>query len=132
MTARDHVPKISRRQFIVASAAAGGGLALGAHIPFAGAQGSASVDAADAQLNLWVVVKPDDTCVIRIARAEMGQGTLTGLISARAMRMTQRSEEHTSELQSPVHLVCRLLLEKKKHDDELPTVASADTSPPIH
>src|SRR5438876_9549523 len=27
---------------------------------------------------------------------------------------TQRSEEHTSELQSPVHLVCRLLLEKKK------------------
>src|SRR5690348_18203143 len=28
-----------------------------------------------------------------------------------------RSEEHTSELQSPVHLVCRLLLEKKKHYD---------------
>src|SRR4051794_41695581 len=27
---------------------------------------------------------------------------------------TGRSEEHTSELQSPVHLVCRLLLEKKK------------------
>src|SRR5690348_18210476 len=27
-----------------------------------------------------------------------------------------RSEEHTSELQSPVHLVCRLLLEKKKKD----------------
>src|SRR5438876_4676586 len=29
-------------------------------------------------------------------------------------RRVQRSEEHTSELQSPVHLVCRLLLEKKK------------------
>src|SRR4051794_41215090 len=28
--------------------------------------------------------------------------------------LTSRSEEHTSELQSPVHLVCRLLLEKKK------------------
>src|SRR5438876_3605169 len=28
-----------------------------------------------------------------------------------------RSEEHTSELQSPVHLVCRLLLEKKKKDE---------------
>src|SRR4051794_41601766 len=27
-----------------------------------------------------------------------------------------RSEEHTSELQSPVHLVCRLLLEKKKNN----------------
>src|SRR5207244_11754468 len=29
--------------------------------------------------------------------------------------MRKRSEEHTSELQSPDHLVCRLLLEKKKH-----------------
>src|SRR5690348_17878739 len=32
----------------------------------------------------------------------------------RKPRPFQRSEEHTSELQSPVHLVCRLLLEKKK------------------
>src|SRR5258708_30166152 len=31
-----------------------------------------------------------------------------------APRSTNRSEEHTSELQSPDHLVCRLLLEKKK------------------
>src|SRR5690348_18169109 len=33
---------------------------------------------------------------------------------ARRHWRTTRSEEHTSELQSPVHLVCRLLLEKKK------------------
>src|SRR2546426_7310232 len=32
-----------------------------------------------------------------------------------ASREIQRSEEHTSELQSPCNLVCRLLLEKKKH-----------------
>src|SRR5690348_17391172 len=32
----------------------------------------------------------------------------------RQARRRSRSEEHTSELQSPVHLVCRLLLEKKK------------------
>src|SRR5690348_17682121 len=32
----------------------------------------------------------------------------------RTGRASRRSEEHTSELQSPVHLVCRLLLEKKK------------------
>src|SRR5690348_17721323 len=32
----------------------------------------------------------------------------------RSPRRGPRSEEHTSELQSPVHLVCRLLLEKKK------------------
>src|SRR5690348_17561835 len=31
-----------------------------------------------------------------------------------------RSEEHTSELQSPVHLVCRLLLEKKKQNTSSP------------
>src|SRR2546426_7939117 len=33
---------------------------------------------------------------------------------------TNRSEEHTSELQSPCNLVCRLLLEKKKKKRELP------------
>src|SRR6266487_4998751 len=32
----------------------------------------------------------------------------------------RRSEEHTSELQSPVHLVCRLLLEKKKKKNQKP------------
>src|SRR5438876_7702025 len=31
-------------------------------------------------------------------------------------QVVHRSEEHTSELQSPVHLVCRLLLDKKKGD----------------
>src|SRR5690348_18103212 len=35
-------------------------------------------------------------------------------ICAPTQLATHRSEEHTSELQSPVHLVCRLLLEKKK------------------
>src|SRR2546422_8298688 len=36
-------------------------------------------------------------------------------VKALAMWMTWRSEEHTSELQSRLHLVCRLLLEKKKN-----------------
>src|SRR5690348_17706401 len=40
--------------------------------------------------------------------------TLTQPSVAAACRYI-RSEEHTSELQSPVHLVCRLLLEKKKY-----------------
>src|SRR5438876_5236559 len=38
--------------------------------------------------------------------------------TASASRNRWRSEEHTSELQSPVHLVCRLLLEKKKKYDQ--------------
>src|SRR5258708_25130212 len=36
----------------------------------------------------------------------------------RPWRFPRRSEEHTSELQSPDHLVCRLLLEKKKNNDQ--------------
>src|SRR5690348_17906278 len=40
------------------------------------------------------------------------------LVTPQGARVTcVRSEEHTSELQSPVHLVCRLLLEKKKHHE---------------
>src|SRR5258708_24404910 len=35
--------------------------------------------------------------------------------SPKSCAIVRRSEEHTSELQSPDHLVCRLLLEKKKH-----------------
>src|SRR5690348_17540250 len=37
----------------------------------------------------------------------------------RLVREAERSEEHTSELQSPVHLVCRLLLEKKNYDKQM-------------
>src|SRR6266700_3367844 len=72
---------VSRRNFIVGStAAAGGGLALGFHLPLGvGPANAQSAGNAGAEINAWVVVKPDDTCVIRIARSEMGQGTRTGL-----------------------------------------------------
>src|SRR5256885_7575139 len=39
----------------------------------------------------------------------------------------QRSEEHTSELQSPCNLVCRLLLEKKKRSQVLRTITTRST-----
>ena len=71
-------PDQSRRQFLVGTAVAGGGLALG--FPFHATDAVAQTAGGDAaEVNVWVVVKPDDTCVIRIARSEMGQGTLTGL-----------------------------------------------------
>ena len=74
---RRKATNLSRRKFIVSSAAAGGGLALGMHIPFG--IDAAEAATAPAEVNAWVVVKPDETCVIRIARSEMGQGTITGL-----------------------------------------------------
>src|SRR3989449_1058991 len=70
-------PNLNRRSFVIGSAAVGAGLALGLKIPF----GASVVRAQDGspEVNAWVVIRPDDTVVIRIARSEMGQGTLTGL-----------------------------------------------------
>jgi len=66
---------LSRRKFIVHSGVIGGGLALGFNLPLAfGADAKTGTE-----VNAWVVVKPDSSCVIRIARSEMGQGTITGL-----------------------------------------------------
>jgi isoquinoline 1-oxidoreductase subunit beta len=64
----------SRRKFLKHSAAIGGGLTVGFRLPGALAQ---AADAAGAEINAWVVVRPDDTVIIRYARAEMGQGSMT-------------------------------------------------------
>src|SRR5256885_5015088 len=51
----------------------------------------------------------------QVARAVEAVGReLPGVVFRNAEIAAQRSEEHTSELQSPCNLVCRLLLEKKK------------------
>ena len=69
----------TRRHFIVGSASlAAGGLALGLGLTPRHSRAQ-NVAAGDSEVNVWVVVKPDDSCVIRIARSEMGQGTRTGL-----------------------------------------------------
>src|SRR5690348_17786661 len=65
---------------------------------------------------------------VLIARTEFGHGVsfMSGRIEWHYLPLDDeqyrraRSEEHTSELQSPVHLVCRLLLEKKKHKTNPP------------
>src|SRR5262249_41891260 len=71
--------RLSRRTFMVGSAAAGSGLALGFNLPDGATLAQAQAAGGDVEVNAWVVIKPDDTCVIRIARSEMGQGTRTGL-----------------------------------------------------
>src|SRR5207244_5253127 len=52
---------------------------------------------------------------------ERTAGLLWGLVIAGGVAAQERSEEHTSELQSPDHLVCRLLLEKKKNGKKIDT-----------
>src|SRR5690348_18128112 len=49
-----------------------------------------------------------------LREAPNGDTVLRAVDRSSGHRLSYRSEEHTSELQSPVHLVCRLLLEKKK------------------
>jgi isoquinoline 1-oxidoreductase beta subunit len=66
--------QMNRRSFLATSAAAVGGFSLGFHVPFDAASAADTVE-----VNAWVVINPDDSVVIRIARSEMGQGTLTGL-----------------------------------------------------
>jgi len=68
--------KLSRRSLLKGSAAAAGAFSFGFAIPVSS---EAQAQGAVPEINAWVVVHPDDKVVIRIARSEMGQGTLTGL-----------------------------------------------------
>ena len=79
MTTKRQTLNLSRRKFIISSGAAGGGLAIGMSLALMKSAWAQSTAAPGTEVNAWVVIRPDDTCVIRIARAEMGQGTHTGL-----------------------------------------------------
>lgn len=68
-----------RRKFMLQTAAVGGGLAVGFNLPSAQAA-QAKQALAGQEVNAWVVLRPDSSCVIRVARSEMGQGTHTGLV----------------------------------------------------
>ena len=63
----------ARRRFLKQSAAIGGGLSVGFNIPGALAQ----KPGAAVEINAWVVIRPDDAIIIRYARSEMGQGSMT-------------------------------------------------------
>jgi isoquinoline 1-oxidoreductase beta subunit len=101
----NHMPKLNRRAFVVGTAAAGAGLALGLDLPF----GPTVVRAADGspEVNAWVVIRPDDTVVIRIARSEMGQGTLTGLAQLVAEELECDWSKVTTEYPTPGQSVAR-------------------------
>ncbi|MEY9226268.1 hypothetical protein ABH974_006691 [Bradyrhizobium ottawaense] len=93
-------PRLNRRAFVIGSATLGAGLAIGLDLPFGG---PAVVRAADGspEIGAWVVVRPDDTVVIRIARSEMGQGSLTGLAQLVAEELECDWTKVTTEYPTP-------------------------------
>ena len=101
-----HMPALNRRAFVLGTAAVGTGLALGLDIPFGG---PAVVRAADGspEVNAWVVIQPDDRVVIRIARSEMGQGTLTGLAQLVAEELECDWSKVSTEFPTPGQSVAR-------------------------
>ncbi len=70
--------RTDRRDFLVKTAAMTGGLALGVRLPISDAEAADST-AQGPEVTHWILIKPDDTVVVRIARSELGQGTFTGL-----------------------------------------------------
>ena len=68
---------IDRRTFLLSVTAAGGALALGFDIPFGPPRARAQGDAPE--VTAWIVIEPDDTVTIRVAKSEMGQGSFTAL-----------------------------------------------------
>jgi isoquinoline 1-oxidoreductase beta subunit len=101
----NYISQINRRTFVVSAAALGGGLMLGMDIPL----GPNVVRAADGspEITAWVAIRPDDTVVIRIARSEMGQGTLTGLAQLVAEELECDWSKVTTEYPTPGQSVAR-------------------------
>jgi isoquinoline 1-oxidoreductase subunit beta len=100
-----HMPKLARRSFLAGAAAISGGLSLGFHVPWGATE--ALADGAAPEINAWVVIKPDDTVVIRIARSEMGQGTLTGLAQLVAEELECDWSKVTTDYPTPGENVAR-------------------------
>lgn len=77
--------EITRRTFIVTTAAAGGGLMLGFYMPGANAAAIAPnpwerpTDKEGQEINAWLAIDPDGTVTIRVGQSEMGQGVFTSM-----------------------------------------------------
>ena len=99
-----HQTSLRRRGFLVSGAAVAGGFSLGFYIPFE--DGAAHAQTVK-ELNAWEVIHPDDKVVIRIARSEMGQGTLTGLCQLVAEELECDWNKVTWEYPTPGENVAR-------------------------
>jgi isoquinoline 1-oxidoreductase beta subunit len=98
---------MDRRSFLIRSTLVAGGLTIGFRIPFDVEEAVAADAPATPEVNAWVVIRPDDTVVIRIARSEMGQGTLTGLAQLVAEELDCDWAKVTTEFPTPGQNVAR-------------------------
>ena len=86
---------LNRREFLGASAVGAAGSLVFGFPTLAAAQGAVP------EINAWVVVQPDERVIIRIARSEMGQGTLTGLAQLVAEELECDWARVTTEYPTP-------------------------------
>ena len=98
--------QIDRRSFVVGAAAVGGGLTLGLQIPLGGPKVVRAQDGSP-EITAWIVIRPDETVVIRMARSEMGQGTITGLAQLVAEELECDWSKVTTEYPTPGQSVAR-------------------------
>ena len=72
------VSHLDRRSFLASIAAVGGALVLGFEIPLSPARATHAAASAR-EITAWIVIEPDETVIIRVAKSEMGQGSFTAL-----------------------------------------------------
>jgi isoquinoline 1-oxidoreductase subunit beta len=101
----NHIAQVDRRAFVLGMAAVGGGAAFGFDLPFG--PELAHAGEGGLEINAWVVIRPDDTVVVRVARSEMGQGTLTGLAQLVAEELECDWSKVTWEYPTPGQSVAR-------------------------
>ena len=97
-----HPEGVSRRAFLATGAAfAAGSLVVAVPAAAQSASPTAATPAMPPEIGAWVVVQPDDRVIIRIARSEMGQGTLTGLAQLVAEELQCDWSRVTTEYPTP-------------------------------
>ena len=97
----------SRRTFLKGSAATTAGLVIGFYVPMLNKQALAQGATVAPEVNAWVVVQPNDRIIVRIARSEMGQGSLTGLAQMVAEELECDWAKVTTEYPTPGQSLAR-------------------------
>ena len=98
---------IDRREFLKATVAAGGALALEFSLPASAGVLDMTKPGEGPEVTHWIVIHPDDHVVIRIARSEMGQGSMTGLAQLVAEELECDWHKVSTEFASPNEQVKR-------------------------